>query len=283
MMSFDRDPNVEVVRNHNGAVQSLGHVQQPWSPSTGLHGPSDAISAANQYLRTVADDYQIPQGVLGGTPTEFSAPASPPDAPFGLQFSQARPRFRESTAVIYQQTLGGLDVWDAKLSVLVNKENQVVNSSSSIDTKASKPEIPLDDAKYKNNDVTGEDLRQLLALSVSGGGIYSKEEQKQQRLLVYRYHKDDRQEISGDSAPTLVLPEVSETIRDGQYYVVREVYFSLPISGYGDLNWRAFIEVETGSIVYLRALTAGLFGCFPETPLQSSATKLPQQVAALLT
>ncbi|KAJ5468862.1 hypothetical protein N7475_006614 [Penicillium sp. IBT 31633x] len=276
-MSFDKDPNVEVVRNYDGAVQSLDHAQQPWSPETGLHGPSDAISAAHQYLLKVADDYKIPQGVVGEIPTEFSEPASPVGAPFGLRFTQARPRFR-STAVIYQQTLGGLPVWDAKLSVTVNEENQVVNSSSSIDSNASKSETPSDGAKYMQNDVTEEDLGQLLALPVGGGGIYFKQEQKQQRILVYRYHKDDRQEIAGHSAPILALPEVPETIRDGQYYVVREVLFSLPISGYGDLNWRTFIEVETGSIVYLQALTAGLSGwVFAQDP----ATKLGHKAPAI--
>ncbi|KGO48578.1 hypothetical protein PEX1_060400 [Penicillium expansum] len=281
-MSFDRDSNVEVVRKYHGAVQSLDHAQQPWSPETGLHGPSDAISAAHQYLLTVADDYEIPQGVIGGTPIKLSEPASPTDTPFGLRLVQERPRFRSSKAVIYQQTLGGLPVWDAKLSILVNKENQIVSSSSSIDTNASKPEIPLDDAKYMQNDVTEEDLRQLLAVSVSSDGIYFKEEQKQQRLLVYYYHKDDRQEISGDSAPTLVLPEVPETIGDGQYYVVREVLFSLPISGYGDLNWRAFIEVETGSIVYLRALTAGLSGwVFARDPATKLGHKAPTATGSI--
>ncbi|KAE8140147.1 hypothetical protein BDV38DRAFT_290862 [Aspergillus pseudotamarii] len=269
-MSFDRDPNVEVVRKCDGAVQSLDHAQQPWSPEAGLQGPSDPISAAHQYLLKVADDYRIPQDVLGETPSKLSDVASPTDAPFGLPVAQERPRYR-STAVIYQQTLGGLPVWDAKLNITVNEENQIVNSSSSIDTKASKPELPPDDAKYMQSDVTAEDLGQLLALPVSRGAIYFKPEQKKQQLLVYRYHKDDRQEISKHSAPTLILPEVPETIRDGQYYVVREVLFSLPLSGYGDLNWRAFVEVKTVSIVYLRALTAGLSGwVFARDP----ATKL---------
>ncbi|KAJ5339058.1 hypothetical protein N7452_005786 [Penicillium brevicompactum] len=274
-MSFDKDPNVEVVREYNGAVHSLDHAQQPWSPETGLDGPSDAISAAYQYILKVADDYQIPRDVLGETPTNLSEPASDTGAPFGLTLAQARPRFR-STAVTYQQTLRGLPVWDAKLSVIVNKDNQVINSSSSIDTNASEPGPLPDDAKYMKNAVTEEDLGQLLALPVRGGGIYFKPEQKQQHLLVYRYHKDDRQEISGDSAPILALPEVPETIRDGQYYVVREVLFSLPISGYGDLNWRALIEVKTGSIVYLQALTAGLSGwVFAQDPATKLGHKAP--------
>ncbi|KAE8366573.1 hypothetical protein BDV27DRAFT_170708 [Aspergillus caelatus] len=274
-MSFDRDPNVEVVRKYDGAVQSLDHAQQPWSPETSLQGLSEPISAAHQYLRKVADDYKIPHGVVGETPTKLSAPASPTDAPFGLPIAEERERFK-SKAVTYQQTLGGLPVWDAKFNITVNEDNQVVNSSSSIDTKASKPEFPPDDAKYMKDDVTAEDLGQLLALPVSSGGIHFKKEQKQQRLLVYRYYTDDRQEISGHSAPTLVLREVPEAIKNGQYYVVREVLFSLPISGYGDLNWRAFIEVKTVSIVYLRALTAGLIGwVFARDPATKLGHKAP--------
>ena len=39
---------------------------------------------------------------------------------------------------------------------------------------------------------------------------------------------------------------------------MREVLFTLPLSGYGNLNWRAFVEVETGAVLYLRALTSGI-------------------------
>lgn len=66
------------------------------------------------------------------------------------------------------------------------------------------------------------------------------------------------------------------TVMDHEDYVVREVLFSLPISGYGDLNWRAFIEVETGSIIYLQALTAGLSGwVFAQDPATKPGHKAP--------
>jgi hypothetical protein len=45
-------------------------------------------------------------------------------------------------------------------------------------------------------------------------------------------------------------------IQEGGHYVVVEVLFSYPLKGWGDLNWGAFIEPDTGAVLYLRAFVA---------------------------
>ncbi|KAL4782650.1 hypothetical protein BJX76DRAFT_281768 [Aspergillus varians] len=281
-MSFDRDPDVGVVRKEDGAAQSLDHVQQPWpAPGTGLQPPSDPSSAAHQYLLAVAGDYHIPSGVLRDTPTAFTAstalsgPAAEPS--FNLKALQTRDRFR-SKAVIYQQTFHNLPVWDAKLSITVNDENRVINSSSSIHPEGVRVDKPKDDAQFIRNPVGKDDLRRLLALNAGADGVDIKEEQgEQQQLYVYRYQKDNRQEIADASVPTLILPPVPETMEDGHDYVVKEVLFSLEMSGHGNLNWISLIEVGDGTILYLRALTAGLHGwVFSRDPATKLAHSAPQ-------
>src|SRR5439155_11512708 len=54
------------------------------------------------------------------------------------------------------------------------------------------------------------------------------------------------------------LPPVPRTIRPGRDYVVAEVVFTFPFAGFEQLNWRALIEVETNTVLYLRALIAGV-------------------------
>jgi hypothetical protein len=280
-MSFDQDPNVEVVRKEDGAAQSLDHVQQPWpAPGTGLQQPSDPENAAHQYLFTVAGDYHIPSGVLRDSPVVFTPPTayseSAAEPSFNLKALPTRDRFR-SKAVTYQQTFHNLPVWDAKLSITVNNENRVLNSSSTIQPAGVEVVKPKADAKYLRNPVGQDDLRQLLALNPGADRANIKDEQANlQQLYVYRYKGDNRQEVADASAPTLILPPVPETIEEGRGYIVKDVLFALEVSGHGNLNWEALVEVGDGTILYLRALTAGLHGwVFSRDPATKLADTAP--------
>lgn len=90
------------------------------------------------------------------------------------------------------------------------------------------------------------------------------------RFFVYRYDPEQRQPPQvdvGDKKPdlesdgialTFPLPPVPRTIRPGADYFVAEVLFTLPLAGIPSLNWRALIELETNTVLYLRALIAGV-------------------------
>lgn len=97
----------------------------------------------------------------------------------------------------------------------------------------------------------------------------------QGRFFIYRYNAEERQpqqtvdivkslrekiyNIKGDDAEiTLPLPPVPGQIKDDQHYLVAEVIFHLPPEN--RLNWKALFEVETGSILWLRAMVAGVNG-----------------------
>lgn len=70
--------------------------------------------------------------------------------------------------------------------------------------------------------------------------------------------------------PTLELPPVPQVIHEGQWYVVAELQFRLPYQG-NRMIWRALVEVETNTIVYLRALTSGVSGqVFTYDPISST-------------
>lgn len=59
---------------------------------------------------------------------------------------------------------------------------------------------------------------------------------------------------------TLPLPTVPDQIRNGQHYLVAEVVFSLDDDGKPTLYWKMLLEVQTGAILWLRALTSGVNG-----------------------
>lgn len=283
IQAYDDDPSVEVARNQD-IVTSLDHVQQAWSPTRTTAFSEDtkvtAPDVAHQYLLEVAPAYGIPESLLQDTQAplveateEINAQsrlvgeqrkrdASPApeiaDTPPALKMAEQRARFK-STAVTYQQTLLGLPVWGAKFCVTLNEQLQVLNSVSSVKSDAVEPHKPAEDARFLN-DIGEADLREVLGLQAGEGDLNI----NYQDLLVYQYNEKHRQELpdehgeQGYCAPTLILHEAPDSIQEGTYYVVREILFTLPLSGYGNLNWRAFVEVGTGAVLYLRALTSGV-------------------------
>lgn len=65
-------------------------------------------------------------------------------------------------------------------------------------------------------------------------------------------------EVKGEG-PAIVLPK-PEGVVGGKHYVVLEVLFRFMVPGRGPLNWRAFIEPKTGTVLYLRAFVSQVNG-----------------------
>jgi zinc metalloprotease ZmpB len=102
----------------------------------------------------------------------------------------------------------------------------------------------------------------------------------QGRFFVYKYDQDNRlPKIESNSEdlqpfetiPTLPLNPVSDKIKDGKYYVVEELAFSYTTKEQGAINWIALVELETKSVLYLRALVASVNGqVFKQDPITIS-------------
>ena len=266
IQALDDNPTVGVAR-HEDAVCALDHVQEPWSPSQIPAVPEgsqpSAVDVAHGYLNEIAEAYKIPKSFLDRKDdgAQLAGGHGMSDSPPALKVKEQRPLFN-STAVSYQQTLLGLPVWGSEISVTLDEDQKVINSVSNFKPDATQAKKPKVDAKYLKT-IQVENLRQLLALGSDAGQVTI----NQQSLLVYQYRKDNRQlqsrkqgpsERGHHQIPTLTLEEVPDSIQDGTYYVVREVFFTLPLPDFGSLNWRTFVEVETGVVLYLRALTAGI-------------------------
>lgn len=126
------------------------------------------------------------------------------------------------------------------------------------------------------------------------------------RFFVYRYDPATRTEDHGHATPgthvphvnatqgddqplcgtppTLPLPPVPERIKEKQWYLVAELVFRLPFEG-SRMNWRMLVEVESNTVLYLRALTSGVNGLvFTYDPITSTGTagNTPNQGNAVL-
>lgn len=83
--------------------------------------------------------------------------------------------------------------------------------------------------------------------------------------------------------PTLPLPPVPTTIRDGSWRLVAELVFRMPFNK-RPMNWRVLVDVETGAILYVRALASGVSGwVFPVDPITGGvAAGTPAATSATL-
>ncbi len=281
-MAFEITRNVTVTRDKDGVVRQLSHLQQPYF-ATGI-AETNSRALARSYVLDVARIYGVDTGTLAIDQRPGDSIGSEGDQlRFGDQSS-----LLESTVVSYSQTYRSLPIWEAGITVAILAGPQRVTSSrSSIHIKPVFHD-PSPNPEFLPEKVNEDILRRLL-------GLHDKRQVhiNGKRLRVYRYDPGYRydpespQPETGTPAakpraaskqfsllrsgpPMLALPPVPDAITAGTHFVVTEVLFTLSPGdekGKG-LNWRVFLDVDTGAALYLRALVAGAFAnVFTQDPI----------------
>jgi len=253
----------EVHRDERNRIRHVHHGAEPYFGDEISKQVPRALAAA--YLREVAEIYAIDSlqlGRLGERPSDKAV-----SAPTELRFA-AEKTLMETTTVSFAQTHLGLPVWEAGFSVVVQGNPLRVVSSHSTLHEAIDAEEPPAGSRVAPDSLNESLLADSLGLSRTGRrGLKIRE----CRWRIYRYagaerlhpeiHSAEKTRGSRSSPPpTLALPAVPDTLREGRHYVVTEALFALPLDGWGALNWRAFVEPETGAVLYLRAFVACVTG-----------------------
>jgi len=91
-----------------------------------------------------------------------------------------------------------------------------------------------------------------------------------------RPRKATGREVPGLPVPRpFELPDVDPRIKDGAYYMVAEITFEVTV-GRDRPVWRALVELETDSVLYLRPLSASVNGyVYEEDPITKTGTTAP--------
>ncbi len=133
---------------------------------------------------------------------------------------------------------------------------------------------------------TTELLSEIISDAVKDARKYDKDKAEptliRGRFVVYRYdvekrlHDHPAQGQGGaldnetEELPTLPLPSVPKSLKDGSWRLMAELIFRLPFKG-GRMNWRMLVDVETNAVLYLRALASGVNGLvFTYDPITST-------------
>jgi hypothetical protein len=257
-----------------------------------LTGATPQESAQN-FLMAHADTLGIPVEAVGDSLGLNAAEAPLPEGQ-ALRFENEQSTM-DTTTVTYVQTMFGLPIHEAGISVTTQgSDNAVAAASSTLhyDVEAAMPReglVPLTATGF--DAATGAyDGKVRAAFGTNGRKLRI----NRTRLIVYRYdaarrldnHPYDKHDTGfGGEPPTLPVQEVPETVKDGTHYVVVEALFTLPLKSWGALNWRAFIDVESGAVLYLRALIDGATALvFDRDPITKTGNvaNLPNAAAAVL-
>ena len=249
--------------------------------------PATAQEAAKQFLASHADLLQLRQNVMQSMDVRASlAPVAENEA---LRFESEK-HTMDSTVVSYNQTMFGLPIYQAGVSVVMHgPQNQIKAATSTLhyDVAAQPP---------------GHSLTNMSALDTAASGAHDDVVRKaipaaqgmrinRTRLMVYQYdpanrvHHDHGDPGFGAQPPSLPLPPVPASIKPGTHYVVVEALFSYPLPNWGTLNWQAFVEPESGAVLYLRALVDGVTGLvFDRDPITKTGNlaNLPTASNAIL-
>jgi zinc metalloprotease ZmpB len=271
-MPIELTPDVKVSEDASGKVRQLSHHQKqykaPVTEPRAAEGqpPFSPRSLAEQYLRDVAPIFGFAQEEIAN----FAAAraVSPTEAGVELRFKEEK-AVGSGVTVVYDQTIYGLPIWNAGVTVRVDSKEMGVTGSHNAAHYDIEAHPPTRAAAYLPNVMDVDKVRRLLGLQDASPELTI----NGTRALIYRYlpaerfdpqidahkHADEATGLAGPQAvefPSIPLPPVPESIEKDKHYVVTEILFSYPFPGWGPLNWRAFVEPDTGAVLYLRALVS---------------------------
>ncbi len=272
--------------------------------------------AAVDYLKDIHDVVQIPSKTLDNAYQKVSY-INPMEQGVEYRLSEEK-TFFDSTTFGFYQTYLNVPIWRTGLSVTMkhgpNRIAKMVNNSK-YDVKGKLPKEELIE-RYKqfisrgestgqgqlNNNAKGEDpdftLNDILGQKSTGKSKSKSNAREEQgpiqlirgRFYMYKYDAENRQKreepFSKDSIRNeehghyLELPDVDSSIKDGNYYLVVEITFSL-----NHITYLMLVDVQTSSILYIEALSSGINGqVFLQDPITKSgvATNTPEKSNAVL-
>ena len=252
----------DIIRNEYGEVVFMSSSEKG-ARAAGLAGQTH-IQIANSYLRQNMTEMGLLESRLEDDEASL-VDASRSNDPV---ISVAREKDIAGTrVVVYDQSVNGMDVFDAHMGVQIENETMAVTSlQSSIhqQIRIVNPQAKSNKKLPKKLAKTG--LKKLLGIELANLG-----EGKIQRQVVYRFEPDLREEHTDDThqgcfvqhneSDSFILADLPSDFVKGNHYIVDEVLFRASRNTEEpEVNWRALIEPDSGAILYLRALVACVTG-----------------------
>ncbi|MTH14718.1 hypothetical protein [Flavobacterium sp. LC2016-01] len=249
------------------------------------------LKSVIDYLHDNAAYYNLSKDDLEKMPLQLEERIIEEKSSFRLE---AQKDTSDVVTYVFVQTYFGLPVWEAGVAVTVNKKRESILSSIS---------SAYDEIEVANVNKAALSKKTELGFLHKSLGIEAEVREKKrevkiesERLLVYKYEekkrtivplrheKTEKDNFENDGEFILPLPPVPDSIKDGNFYVVKEIIFDFPIVVNASLIWRAFIELQTGAVLFLRAFGSNATAMvFDRDPITKGSGLVPSSSDALLT
>ena len=191
----------------------------------------------------------------------------------GLRFESEK-QVMDSVVIGYTQTYFGLPVVGAGVSVTLRAAPRSVLAAASTVHHGISVMRPSDEAikRVTAGLLSREGGSRFQFNAVGLDELQSQQDPKQTtdrinatRLVIFHFDASRR---SGDPhvpsrepqgfqetpLPSLPLPPLPDSIKDGAFYVAVEIYFSMTSPSWGQLNWVMYLDVETTAVLQLKPL-----------------------------
>jgi len=267
-MSFDvNSPNILSGRNPDGKLIQVVHKYEGYVPEPQVQEETPR-SLAECYLEDVTDAFDLStiSQNLNASPT-VDLTRDYVELRFGGEIQKSL-----QSSIFFVETFFGIEVWRKGITVNVETEALAVRSAVSTFSYANIEITKPNESELENfQDITPQQLSDLLSIDGYSEIVIDNSEE----LYVFEFVAAKRFCLTireGFTTPTYDpnnIPNVDSNILDGNFYIVREVLFSYPKVGNGLYNWHCFIEIHSGSILYIEvfssSVTASLFPYDPIT------------------
>jgi zinc metalloprotease ZmpB len=241
--------------------------------------PFAAPASGSASAGTVKPALQVPddaalqalaQAFLDQSATDFGITAlrqSGRDFATNLRLGQVKRAVGNAVAVSFEQYIDDWPVWRAGVTVRMDARRMRVTGAHN----AAHLDLRLhrcgDQAAYVPSRIDAARMKDLLQIGPETDLIIN----GAPRMLVYQFKEANRLASTTESAspypadraapgclPGLPLPPLAPQVLalEDMHCVVTEVLFSVAIRGWGGVNCRAFLEPDTGAVLYLRALVS---------------------------
>ncbi len=243
-----------VIRNEYGEVVYMTNPTQPMLESAVPLATPQQV--ADWYLRSIREEVGLAGNMIEGDAGAMAESAQPQPV---LSFENEKD-ISGTKVVVYQQKVMGLDVFGARIGMSLNGESLEMTSLQS----SAHGSVMIENPGAKSNaddtrSVRKTDLKKYLGFDLKGA-----DKIRIERQVVYRYEPDEREERhehKGCIADSTEIPALKgadfDGLEKGKHYIADEVLFEAPLGeGQSSVNWRALVEPESGTVLYLRALVA---------------------------
>ncbi len=299
--SFDVDLNATITRDNYGIIRAINFAD------SGASTPSTA--SAKSHVRRLAGKIGIDIAELGELDCEATY-LEPKKSGLSFHRADAK-TFFDTTTYVYAQTYLDTPVWGAGITATVNDETgrilSIVNTHvAGIDAKlppardinrfrklfsAGEKGPGAEETKSKQALAAATaQLSDILGSSLDGYGKGTDRptpELISGRFFVYQLDRARRQHdhaeppetqekhleepIERENLPTLPLPPLPDSLKDGSWHLVAELISGFPTREGHRMNWRLLVNVATDDILYMRALTSHVNGLvFTYDPITST-------------